>query len=306
MSSHDGGAGATTALVTGAFGNTGAAIAELLAQHGRRLRTLTNRPAPPGSTVDVRPFDVDDRAGLAAAFAGVDEFYNTFWMRTGDGSGYDEAVRRSAALFEAAAAGGVRRIVHLSVLRADEGERYPYFRAKAHVERLLRETEVPHAIVRPAVIFGGAAALVDELARVLRRSPMMPIPDGGRFRVRPVHVDDVARLCVDVDAALDAAPIDAVGPERPTYRELVEQVKRAVRSRALLVPVPARLVVTGATLLARITGRPLLTEEELDSTIEGLADSDGPATGERKLSEWLDAHGDELGRGTRNAGDGQG
>ncbi|WP_162941378.1 SDR family oxidoreductase [Desertimonas flava] len=287
----------TTALVTGAFGNIGAAIAERLESRGAQVRTLTTRAAPAGSTIDVRPLDFSQPSVLASAFDGVDEFYNTYWMRTGDDSGYARAVEHSTMLLDAAAAAGVRRIAHLSVLHADDGDRYPYFRAKTQVEHVVRATGVPNVIVRPAVVFGGTSALLNQLARVLRKAPVMPIPGDGRYRVRPVHVDDVARLCVESDAALDSPPIDAVGPERPTYIELVRAVREVVGSRARLVRVPARVVAVGAGIVGRVTRQQLLTGEELYSTIDGLADSDGPSTGTARLSDWLAEHGRLLGRG---------
>lgn len=287
--------GGRTALVTGAFGNTGKAIADLLLAAGVRVRTLTTRPQPAGSVVEAWPLDFEQPDALAAAFDGVDEFYNTYWMRTGDESGYERVVARSLALLNAAAAGGVQRISHLSVLRADEGHRYPYFRAKAQVESILRGTGIPHVVIRPALVFGGQSALLDQLARVLRRSPVFPLAGGGRYRVRPVHVDDVARLCVDSTPGLGNEPIDAVGPERPTFAELVRSVTTAIGSRTLLVGAPGRLVTIGAGLVGRVTGQQLLTGEELFSTMDGLADTDGPATGSVRLSEWLTEHGSELG-----------
>ena len=288
--------GAGVSLVTGAFGNTGRAIADLLLSRGRRVRTLTTRPSPAGSTIEARPLEFGDPARLAAAFDGVDEFYNTYWMRTGDRSGYERAVAHCIELFEAAVAAGVPQIVHISVLRADEGDRYPYFRAKSRVEAVLRDTGIPHAVIRPAVVFGGESALLDQLARVLRHTPVFPLPGGGAYRVRPVHVDDVARLCVDARVALDGHPVDAVGSERPSFAELVGSVKEAVGSRARLVRAPARAVLLGGAVVGRITGQQLLTAEELYSTMDGLADSDGPATGSRRLSEWLAQSGSRLGR----------
>lgn len=225
----------TTALVTGAFGNVGAAIAERLAARGTPVRTLTTKRPPPGSPIEAWPLDFDDPDRLAVAFEGVDEFYNTYWMRTGDDSGYERAVQRNRMLLDAAVAAGVKRIVHVSVLRADDGDRYPYFRGKAQVEAMLRATRVPHVVIRPAVVFGGESALLNQLARVLRKSPVVPLAGDGNYRVRPVHIDDVARLCVESQAGVDADPIDAVGPERPSYQELVRAVRDAVGSRARLV-----------------------------------------------------------------------
>src|SRR5690606_23152508 len=86
---------------------------------------------------------------------------------------------------------------------------------------LLARSSVAAAAVRPALIFGGDSVLLHNLAWLLRRAPVFGIAGDGSYRVRPVHVDDVARLCVAAGGRRDDEVMDAVGPERPTYRELV-------------------------------------------------------------------------------------
>jgi uncharacterized protein YbjT (DUF2867 family) len=287
-------------LVTGAFGNVGAAITAALAGRGRRVRTLTSRrppsEAPEVPEVDVHPFAFDDRPRLAQSFAGVDTFYNTYWMRQGDETGYGNAIARCTALFDAAAEADVRRIVHVSVVKPALDSPYPYFQAKAQVEQALLAGPVPAAIVRPALIFGGDAALLQNLAWLLRRMPLFAVPGDGQFRVRPVHVTDVAQLCVTGADRPDGDVVDAVGPERPTFVELVEAVREAVGGRARIVRLPAPLVLAAGRAIGAVLREDLLTRDELRSTMEDIADSDAPATGEVALSTWLAEHGDELGR----------
>ncbi len=284
-------------LVTGAFGNTGAAIAERLRRRGRRVRTLTNHPpASPPEWIDVRPF-ADSADDLAPAFEGVSTFYNTFWMRTGDGrGGYDAAVARSIALIEAAERAGVRRIVHLSVVKPSLDSPYPYFRAKAQVEERLAAGTAPASVARPALIFGGSSPLLGNLAWILRRAPVFGIAGDGRYRVRPVHLDDVADLCIDLGEREDTVTVDAVGPERPTYDELVRLVRDAVGSRSRLVHLPSSVVLGASKVLGAVLRDQVLTREELVSTMEGLADSDEPDTGEVRVSDWIRQHADQLGR----------
>lgn len=278
-------------LVTGAFGNTGSRIARLLTDHDRPVRTLTSRA--PDQPTPIERFGFDD---LAAAFDGVATFYNTFWMRTGDpgshGRSYAQALERSLALVDAATAAGVERIVHLSVAKADapEAAQYPYFAAKAQVEAAIRATGIPHTIVRPALIFGGGPGLLEQLARVLRRAPVMGIAGDGRYRVRPVHVDDVARLC---ESGIDGT-VDAVGPDRPTFDELVRAVAAAIGRRARLVHLPTAVVLGAGRAIGKLLGDELLTRDELESTVAGIADTDGPATGSISLMTWLTEHGHTL------------
>jgi uncharacterized protein YbjT (DUF2867 family) len=244
----------------------------------------------------VRRFRWDDPTALASAFDGVDTFYNTYWMRMGDGhGGYGTAVERCTRLIEAAEAAGVRRIVHVSVAHPDLASPYPYFAAKARVEERLRASTVPAAVVRPALIFGGDSVLVNNLAWLLRRLPAFAVPGDGRYRVRPVHVDDIARICVEAGPRAGWEVIDAVGPDRPTYLELVSLVRDAVGARARIVRAPLPLVLAGGKVLGLALRDDVIDRDELITTVEGLADTDGPSTGRISFAAWLHEHAHELG-----------
>lgn len=232
-----------------------------------------------------------------SAFEGVTTFVNTYWMRTGDDrGGYDLAVERCGELIGAAERAGVERIVHLSVAHPHLESPYPYFRAKARVEERLREGSAPAAIVRPTLVFGGDSVLLNNLAFLLRRVPLFAVAGSGRYRVRPVHVDDIARICVDAAGRRDEEVIDAVGPDRPTYRELVHQVRDAVGSSARIVRAPTPAVLAASRVLGAVLRDDLVDRDELVSTMEGLADTDGPSTGQESLAVWLRRNGRTLGR----------
>lgn len=284
-------------LVTGAFGNTGSAIADRLLQQGRSVRTLTGHPpADPDPRIDVRPFSWDDPERLASAFEGVTTFYNTYWMRTGDDDGnFDLVVERTTQLIEAAEEAGVERIVHLSVGNPSLDSPYPYFRAKAEVEQRLAESPIPAGVVRPSLIFGGDNAMLNDLAWVLKRMPAFAIPGDGQYLVRPVHRDDVAALCLDAGARRDRTTVDAIGPDRMTYQAMVEAVRDAVGAKARIVHTPAPLVLVGARVLGAVLRAKLLTRDELLSTIDGIADAEGPATGSVSFFEWLPTVAADLG-----------
>ena len=205
------------------------------------------------------------------------------------------AVASSTVLFRAAAAAGIQRIVHVSITHADPESPYPYFRGKAAVEEQLASTGISHAIVRPAVLFGGNDVLVNNIAWLLRRLPVFGIGDGGGYRLRPVHVDDLAALMVSLGASTDTTVTDAVGPESLTFREMVTAIRAAVGSRALLVPVPGRLLPVLSRGLGLVLRDTLLTPDEYQAMAAGLADSPGPATGTTVFTDWVAAHGPDLG-----------
>lgn len=286
-------------VVTGAFSYSGAAITRRLRDAGHGLRTLTGHPgrAPAGTDIDVRPLDFTDRAGLAESLRGAHTLYNTYWVRFARGPvDHAAAVTNSRALFAAAADAGVRRVVHVSITNPSLDSRYSYFRGKAEVEQSLAASGLPHAIVRPAVLFGGSGVLVNNIAWLLRRVPLFAIGGRGDYRVRAIHVDDLAGLCVELGIGTDTVTVDAVGPQRLTFREMVGAVRTAVGSHAVVVGVPGPVLVALSRALGAALRDTLLTGDEYWAMTEGLADSSAPPTGRIAFTDWVAEHGAELGR----------
>ena len=290
-------------VVTGAFSYSGAAIARELRAAGHQVRTLTGHPgsAPAGTDIDARPLDFTDPAGLAESMRGAHTLYNTYWVRFPHGSvDHQVAVENSRVLFEAAQRAGVQRIVHTSITNPSPDSPYPYFRGKAEVERILAGTGVPCAIARPAILFGGNGVLVNNIAWLLRRVPVFAIGGRGEYRVRGIHVDDLARLYVRLGADDDTVTLDAVGPQSVTFRQMVDAIRAAVGSRAVVVGVPPSALFGLSSVLGTALRDTLLTREEYQAMADGLADSAAPATGETVFTDWVAEHGAELGRSYAN------
>jgi NADH dehydrogenase len=290
-------------VVTGAFSYSGAAIARELLAAGGRVRTLTGHPgrAPAGTPIEVRPLDFGDPDGLVRALRGAGTLYNTYWVRFPHGRlDHPAAVARSRVLFQAAAEAGVRRIVHVSITHPSADSPYPYFRGKAAVEQALADLRVSYAVLRPAILFGGDGVLINNIAWLLRHLPVFAIGGDGEYRIRPIHVDDLARLAVRVSGSGHDEVIDAVGPDRPRFGELVGFIKDAIGSRSRVVHVPGALIPPAARVLGLALRDTLLTAEEYRAMAGGLADTEGPATGETSLLQWITDNSGTLGRGYAN------
>jgi NADH dehydrogenase len=164
------------------------------------------------------------------------------------------------------------------------------------VERALAETGLSYAILRPAIVFGGDGVLINNIAWLLRRVPVFAVGGRGDCRIRGIHIDDLANLAVDVAARRDDVIVDAVGPERPTFVELVTSIRAAIGSRARVVRVPGAVVPVAAKCLNALLRDVLHTPDEYHSMADNLADSTAPSTGTTKLSDWLTDNADTLGR----------
>jgi uncharacterized protein YbjT (DUF2867 family) len=286
--------------VTGAFSYTGSFIARELVERGHVVRTLARGDPPVGhplaGAIEVVPLALDHERALVRALEGVDVLYNTFWIRfPHERWSFEWAIAASARLFRAASTAGVRRIVHLSVTKPSLMSSFAYFRAKAAVEEQLLGGAVSAAAIRPSLIYGGRhEILLNNIAWCLRRSPVFPLPRRVCY-VQPIDVRDVAKLAADAAEDSGNEVVDAVGPETFSYRQLVEQIKDAVGSRASLVALPVRAVAALGWAASIPLGDPLVTSEELGALTSSLLTSDQPPLGESRFSDWVIEQRDWLG-----------
>jgi NADH dehydrogenase len=247
-------------LVTGGSGEIGRRLVARLLASGRELRVLTRAaqpPAPPGCTW-VRG-DLRDAAAVAAALAEVDEVVHAAAVTHSNERAHYHAVnvQGTAHLVTTAEQRPLRRFVHLST-RALGAAGGGYSRSKELAEAHVTASRLPWVVLRPAEVYGGGGHdAVMDLVRAVERRRCVLVPGHGRWRLSPVHVDDVVEALVralDLDVAVGKV-YTLAGPEELTLLELVERIEAhlgVARRRRIHVPLPvARLGVELAALLGR-------------------------------------------------------
>ena len=287
--------------VTGAFGYSGRYIAHRLLDAGREVLTLTNSPGRDhslGDRVGVHPLCFDDPEALARSLEGVAVLYNTYWVRFNHKTfNHEEAVRNTMTLFDAARRAGVGRIVHVSITNPSEDSPLEYFRGKARLERALRESGLPHSVLRPTVLFGREDILVNNIAWALRKLPVFGVFGDGAYRLQPIHVDDLAKLAVEQGVATgDAVVVNAIGPETFTYTELVRAVGKAIGKRKPVIGVPPAAGLLVARFLGWLVDDVMVTREEIEGLMADLLYVETPPTGSTRLTEWMSTCAGTLGR----------
>jgi len=285
--------------VTGAFGYSGKYITRLLLSRGIGVRALTNSPdrnTEFQGKVQAFPLDFDDHEGLVASLNGCEVLYNTYWVRFNHRRFTQaRAVENTYRLFAAAREAGVHRVVHVSITNPSADSPYEYFSSKAAMEKKLVDSGQSYAILRPAVLFGGADILINNIAWALRRFPIMGVFGRGDYRIQPIHVEDFARLAVEQGSLRDDVIINATGPECFTYRELLSTVAAIIGKKRLIVPVPRFLGWAVAWLVGRFVRDVVLTRQEIGALCDDLLWADSPPSGTTKLTEWACARRDTLG-----------
>jgi NADH dehydrogenase len=156
---------------------------------------------------------------------------------------------------------------------------------------------VPYSIVRPTWIFGGEHdVLVNNIAWILRHTPVFALPGSGAYPVQPVHVEDLARICTQAGQASENIVIDAAGPETIAFEKLVTLIRDAVGARAFILHVPPPVMGVAARALGLLVRDVVLTPDEIDGLMAGLLISNEPPLGKISFSDWLDHSGGSVGR----------
>ena len=289
----------TVDVVTGAFSYTGRFVAPRLLGRGRAVRTLTNHRDPSNplaGRIEVFPLDFNRPTGLIAALRGADTLYNTYWVRSNHGAAsFEEAVRNTGVLIDAAREAGVRRVVHVSIANPQASD-LPYYRGKAQLEERVRQSGLSYAIIRPTLLFGHGDVLVNNIAWFLRHLPVFGIPGDGQYRLQPVFVEDYADKIVSAGSSTENQTIDVAGPEIFTFESLVRMLRDALGRRTLLVHVPPTLALAGTRLVSAAVRDMVLTGAELRGLMAELLVSSQPSTCPTRLSVWAREHHAELGR----------
>ncbi|OZI39745.1 NAD-dependent dehydratase [Bordetella genomosp. 5] len=249
-------------LVCGASGFIGTAICAALARNGHRVvRGVRHATLPDEVEVDFAR-DVEP-AHWQPLLEGVDVVVNAAGILLERGAQSFEAIHRRGpiALFDASVAAGVRRIVQVSALGADQGST-AYFRSKRAADEHLLALPIAHHVVRPALVYGEQGAS----ARFFRRLASLPVhflPGSGEQRLRPVHVAELAEVVCRLveNSAKVPAILDLVGGTEVSYRDMLGTYRSAMGfAPAWRIAVPAWLIGGAAALLDRVP-RSLLTRD---------------------------------------------
>ena len=284
--------------VTGAFSYSGKYITKRLLERGEQVITLTghpNRPDPFDGKVKAYPLDFDE-PGMAKSLQGVDVLVNTYWVRFDKGGNTQpRAVENTRKLVNAAKAAGVKRMVHISIANPSAESHLPYYWGKAANEKVVIESGMSYAILRPTVLVGAEDILINNIAFLLRRLPFFALPGDGSYGIQPVYVDDLAQLAVEGVYSKDSYVIDAVGPDIFTFKEMVEFIGETIGAKRMLIPLPPRVALLAAQFLSLFVNDVLLTPEEVDGLMANLLVSKEPARCKTSFKEWLEQNKQNVG-----------
>lgn len=261
-------------LVLGGTGFVGRHVCEALNRAGIYVTVATRRL--PARSVQMLPFvtvvqtDVHDPQALAALVHGHDAVVNLVAILHGERASFDKVhVQLPRQIAHACVQAGVRRMLHVSALGADQQGPSLYQRSKAQGEAAL-QSEVVHGlqltVLRPGVIFGADDAFINLFARLQAIAPLVPLA-GARTRFQPVWVQDVAQAMVHALQQRDTIGqiYELAGPQIFTLKELVQHAGRWAGHPRPVLALPEAMAYLQALVMEMLPGPPLMSRDNLAS-----------------------------------------
>jgi NADH dehydrogenase len=277
-------------LVLGGSGFVGGHVCEALNRAGISMTVVTRRL--PARSVQMLPkvtvvqADVHDPQALTALMPGHDAVINLVAILHGDRHAFDKVhVQLPRQIAHACVQTGVKRMLHVSALGADQHGPSLYQRSKAQGEAAL-QSEVVHGlqltVLRPSVVFAENDAFIQLFARLQSTAPLVPLA-GAETRFQPVWVQDVAQAVVY--ALMHRETIGRVyelaGPHIYTLKQLVEHAGAWTGHPRPVFGLPQPLAYLQALLMEMMPGAPLMSRDNLASMqVDNISDGKLPGLAE--------------------------
>ncbi len=231
-------------LVTGATGYVGGRLARALEARGERLRCIARKPeylrGRVGAATEIVQGDIQDRASLERAMAGVDcAYYLVHSMGLSDAFARED--RAGAVNFAAAArAVGVRRIIYLGGLGDSSVGLSEHLSSRHEVGALLRESGAPVIEFRASIIIGSGSLSFEMVRALAERLPLMITPRWVSNAAQPISIGEVIDYLIGgLDREFDSSRVFEIGgADVVSYGDILREYARQRGLRCVMIRVP--------------------------------------------------------------------
>ncbi len=275
-------------LVAGSTGYLGRFAVRAFARHGFRVRALTRSAARLGETgpfgapavaewaPEVLVGEVTKPETLDGLMDGVDLVFSSIGIsRQRDGLTFEQVDHQAnRRLVELAKRAGVAKFVYVSLWGQEEIRHLEIVRAHEKVVEALRESGLPHCIVRPSGYFSDMGVLMD-----MARKGRSFLVGKGTNRFNPIHGPGLAEVCVRAMES-DEAEIGAGGPDTMTQRQAAELAFEVLGKPPKIIVLPMGLMRGGVKLVGLLNRQfgDLVEFIVTAGEIDGVAPSVGTTT----------------------------
>ena len=167
-------------------------------------------------------------------------------------------------LVDFAKAKGISRFLQMSALGVGPDGKTGYIRSKFKAEEYLKSSSLKWTIFRPSMIIGPGDHVTGMFSQMIRYLPVVPVIGDGKYRLQPVHVDDV---CTAFTKSLsDDHSIGRVfefgGPEVLSFNRILDIIGEALgKKKVRKIHTPVGIMRLKAAIWGRFRWFPFTNEQ---------------------------------------------
>ena len=146
-----------------------------------------------------------------------------------------------------------------------------YTTTKRQQERLVLESGITCVVLRPTLMFGWFDRKhLGWLSRFMRRTPIFPVPGSGRYLRQPLYAGDFCNLIIScIRSRISGQVFNVTGLQRVTFIDIIRELRRATRSRCVIVGIPYPLFHLFLRLWTLVDPDPPFTTDQLKALTAG-------------------------------------
>ncbi len=177
-------------------------------------------------------------------------------------------VNATERLLEAALRHKVPYIVGISSSVVNSMAVDDYTETKKAQEALIVASGIRQIVLRPTLMFGWFDRKhIGWLARFMKRVPVFPVPGSGKYLRQPLFAADFCDVIVSAIEHEMTSVYNITGQERIDYIDLIYAVKRAIRAKTRIQPVPYSLFWYLLRVTAMFDSNPAFTVGQLKALV---------------------------------------
>jgi nucleoside-diphosphate-sugar epimerase len=143
-----------------------------------------------------------------------------------------------------------------------------YTNTKKDQEKIAVDSGFPLVVLRPTLMFGWFDRKhLGWLSRFMQKVPVFPIPGHGRYLRQPLYVGDFARIIISCIERRTTGSYNISGREEVDYIDIIREIKRAVRAKAVIVNIPYGLFRAMLATWALFDKNPPFTTQQLEALV---------------------------------------
>ena len=157
----------------------------------------------------------------------------------------------------------IKQFIHVSALGIEKAIDSEYAKSKLQGEKNILNNFSNSVILRPSLVYSVNDKFTTNIMTLLSLLPVFPLYYNGNTKFSPIHVSDFCEIIlkvIDEDILLEI--IECVGPEKLSFKEIINKLLIAIDKKTFLLPIPIIFAKIIAFFFEKLP-TPLITRDQL-------------------------------------------